>query len=106
MLDYIADLPSIYKEFYSVLRSPGHLVFSIGHPFGDFLRQNEGSYFETRLVSETWRGFGVEVSMLFFRRSLEEIIGRCSAQVSVLIACLNRHRPKQPGFMAIRACKV
>ena len=75
VLDYIVDLPSIYKEFCRVLRSPGHLVFSIGHPFGDFLRQNEGSYFETRLVSETWRGFGVEVSMLFFRRSLEEVIG-------------------------------
>ncbi len=121
VLDYISDLPSIYKEFYRVLRSPGHLVFSIGHPFGDFLRHNEGSYFETRLVSEIWRGFGVEASMPFFRRPLEEIVAplfSAGFYVDRLLEPLpteefKRVEPedyekiqKQPGFMAIRACKL
>jgi SAM-dependent methyltransferase len=120
VLDYIADLPSIFKEFYRVLRSPGHLVFSIGHPFGDFLRHNEGSYFETRLVQETWHGFGGEVNVPFFRRPLEAIVSPlfdAGFFVDRLLEPMpteefKRVEPedyekikKQPGFMTIRACK-
>jgi SAM-dependent methyltransferase len=121
VLDYIADLPSLYKEFYRVLRSPGYLVFSIGHPFGDFLRHNEGSYFETELVEETWRGFGVEVNVPFYRRPLGAIVSPLFDAGFVVDRLLEplpteefkRVEPedyekirKQPGFMTIRACKV
>ena len=121
VLDYIADLPSLLKDFYRVLRSPGCLVFSIGHPFGGFLRHDEGSYFETRLVEETWRGFGVEVKVPFFRRPLEAIV-RPLFDAGFIIDRLLEPRPteefkrvepedyeniqQQPGFMTIRACKV
>jgi SAM-dependent methyltransferase len=74
VLDYVADLASLYQEFYRVLRSPGYLVFSMGHPFGEYLRHQEGGYFETRLVEETWRGFGIEVRVPYFRRPLGAIV--------------------------------
>jgi len=121
VLDYIANLPSIFKEFYRVLRFPGHLVFSIGHPFGDFLRHNEGSYFETQLVQETWHGFGGEVNVPFFRRPLEAIVSPlfdAGFFVDRLLEPMpteefKRVEPedyekikKQPGFMTIRACKL
>lgn len=121
VLDYIADLPSLYKEFHRILRSAGYLVFSIGHPFGDFLRHQEGSYFETRLVEETWRGFGIEVDVPFFRRPLEAIVNPLFDAGFFLDRLLEplpteefkRVEPedyeklkKQPGFMSIRARKL
>lgn len=73
MLDYVADLGQVFGEFHRILRAGRCLVFSIGHPFGDFVRHDQGSYFDTRLVQERWRGFGGEVTVPFFRRPLQAV---------------------------------
>lgn len=120
VLDYVADLASLYREFYRVLRSPGTLVFSIGHPFGEYLRHQEGDYFETRLVEETWRGFGIEVRVPYFRRPLSAVVGPLFGAGFVIDRLLEplpteefkRVEPDdyeelmtRPGFMCIRAYK-
>ncbi|MEM1181932.1 MAG: class I SAM-dependent methyltransferase [Acidobacteriota bacterium] len=73
-LDYVADWRSTFAEFHRVLRPAGRLVFSCGHP--DF----EAEYFDTRdyfsvePVECTWRGFGEEITMPSYRRSLQEVV--------------------------------
>src|SRR5918912_804330 len=32
-LDYVEDWEQVFREFHRVLRQPGHLIFSVGHPF-------------------------------------------------------------------------
>lgn len=72
VLEYIEDWRSTFAEFYRILRSSGHLVISVTHPFFDYRYFKSNNYFETELVSSEWRGFkSVRVRMPSFRRSLE-----------------------------------
>jgi len=71
VLEYIEDWRSTFAEFYRVLRPQGHFIFSVTHPFSDYLYFKSNNYFETELVSSEWRGFKpVTVHMPSFRRSL------------------------------------
>ncbi|MBA3714656.1 MAG: class I SAM-dependent methyltransferase [Pyrinomonadaceae bacterium] len=71
VLEYIEDWGSTFAEFYRVLRPAGHLVFSITHPFFDYIYFKSNNYFETELVGSEWRGFKpVRVYVPSFRRSL------------------------------------
>jgi len=70
VLNYIRDLRSVFGEFYRVLRKPGWLIFSTGHPFFDFTYFKSRNYFETELVGCTWRGFVQPVYVPTYRRSL------------------------------------
>ncbi|HEY6189523.1 MAG TPA: methyltransferase domain-containing protein [Pyrinomonadaceae bacterium] len=72
VLEYIEDLRSTLAEFYRVLRPSGCLIFSINHPFFDYLYFKSNNYFATELVGSEWRGFApLRVHMPSFRRSLE-----------------------------------
>ncbi len=73
-LDYVRDWDKTFKEFYRVLRQPGRLVFSVGHPFAEFILRGAGSYFETELVDYEWTGFGTPVCVPSYRRSLGAVI--------------------------------
>ncbi len=59
---YIRNLTRLFKQFYRLLKRPGVLVFSDGHPFGDYLlfkeKRKSKNYFRTELVGLTWHGFG------------------------------------------------
>jgi SAM-dependent methyltransferase len=74
VLDYARDLGSTFGEFFRVLRPPGHFVFSVGHPFAEFLLHPTGNYFETELVDYEWTGFGTPISMPSYRRPLGALI--------------------------------
>jgi len=53
-LEYLDDRLAALREFRRVLRPDGALVLSRLHPTGDWLRQG-GSYFDVRMIEETWR---------------------------------------------------
>ena len=79
VLDYIEDWRGIFAEFYRLLRPAGHFVFSVHHPFFEYIYYKIENYFETEIVSCQWRGFeGVRVEMPSFRRPLNELLNPLS----------------------------
>ncbi|CAN5249325.1 class I SAM-dependent methyltransferase [soil metagenome] len=71
VLEYIEDWGSTFAEFYRVLCPEGYLIFSVTHPFFDYLYFKSSKYFATELVGSEWQGFEpVRVHMPSFRRSL------------------------------------
>lgn len=74
VMDYIEDWHAAFAEFYRVLKSRGRFIFSVGHPFSDYLYFKSENYFETEFVGSEWRGFEpVKVYVPTFRRSLSSI---------------------------------
>lgn len=75
VLDYIEDWRGTFAEFYRLLRPSGRFIFSIHHPFFEYIYYKIENYFETEIVSCQWHGFkGVRVEMPSFRRPLNELI--------------------------------
>ena len=75
VLDYIEGWRSIFAEFYRLLRPSGHFIFSVTHPFSDYIYYKTDNYFVTELVGCEWRGFDkVRVQMPSFRRPLNELL--------------------------------
>ncbi len=70
-VDYIEDWHRLFAEFRRVLREGGHLVFSTGHPAFEAEFFATDDYFSIEKVECTWSGFGIEVVMPSYRRSLE-----------------------------------
>lgn len=73
-LDYIEDWRATFREFHRVLAPGGRLVFSCGHPHFEAEYFETREYFTVEAVSCTWRGFGEEVTMPSYRRSLQEVM--------------------------------
>jgi len=73
-LHYVADWSVPLRSFASALRPGGWAVISLDHPFGPHPHQR-GGYFDTELVSDTWRKAGVEVTQHFWRRPLAAVFG-------------------------------
>jgi ubiquinone/menaquinone biosynthesis C-methylase UbiE len=69
VLHYIEDWSPTLEEFWRVLVPGGILAISTHHPTMDW-RRTGGSYFETRLITETWRKRGVSATVMFWRRPL------------------------------------
>jgi SAM-dependent methyltransferase len=120
-LDYIKDWGHTFREFYRLLRQPGHLVFSIGHPLADFLLRPGGNYFETELFHWVWSGFGMPVRMPSYRRPLSAVIDPLLDAGFVLQRILEptpteqfrQEEPedyerltRQPGFLCLRATRL
>ncbi len=72
-IDYVENWHAVFSEFYRVLRAPGYLVFSINHPFFDFLDFNSEQYFATEAVSVEYSSLG-NVRVPTFRRPLNAVI--------------------------------
>jgi len=75
MLHYIADWSVPLRSFATALRPGGWAVISLDHPFAPPLPSQRGGYFDTELVSETWRKADVEVLQQFWRRPLGAVLG-------------------------------
>jgi ubiquinone/menaquinone biosynthesis C-methylase UbiE len=69
-MHYLRDWTVPLQSFARALRPGGWVVLSLGHPFAPRLAGQQGGYFDTELVSETWRKDGVEVTQRFWRRPL------------------------------------
>jgi ubiquinone/menaquinone biosynthesis C-methylase UbiE len=73
-LHYLEDWGTALTSFAKVLRAPGWAVLSLDHPFGPPLPSQRGGYFDTELVSDTWRKADVEVTQWFWRRPLSAVL--------------------------------
>ncbi len=126
VLDYIEKWEPVFVEFYRVLKTGGVLVFSCGHPFGDYLyttrrHLTSENYFAVELFESFWRGFGEPYPVIrIFRRPLGEVINPLIHSGFVLDTLLEplpteafRHADpedygrlcSQPGFLCVRARK-
>lgn len=74
-LHYVRDLSVPLRSFASALRPGGWAVISLDHPFGPPLPSQQGGYFDTELVTDTWRKADVEVSQRYWRRPLSAVGG-------------------------------
>jgi SAM-dependent methyltransferase len=72
-IEYVDDRVAALSELRRVLRPGGVLVFSRQHPTGDWLRHG-GSYFDVRVIQETWsRGWQVRYWLAPLETTCEEI---------------------------------
>lgn len=75
LLHYLPDWSVPLAEFRRVLRPGGVLVVSVHHPFLEFELAESDNYFAVESWSETWVKGGLPVTMTFWRRSLDAILG-------------------------------
>ena len=74
VLDYIEDWKPVLREFKRVLRKDGCLVFSVGHPTIDFIKDfGMKDYWNIEMTEIWWTGFGERVLMPGYRRPLQAI---------------------------------
>jgi SAM-dependent methyltransferase len=69
-LHYVRDWSVPLRSFATALRPGGWAVISLDHPFGPPMASQQGGYFDTELVTDTWRKADVEVSQRFWKRPL------------------------------------
>jgi len=124
VLDYIEDWTPTFAEFFRVLRPGGMLIFSCGHPLGDWFfaqRYIEVSYFETQQFSAEWSGFGEpKPVMTSYRRPINAMLDPLLVNGFRLDKLLEplpteafkaadperyERLHKQPGFVCVRAVK-
>jgi SAM-dependent methyltransferase len=122
-LDYVKDWAAVFAEFFRVLRKPGLLIFSAGHPADEFFEHHpDGNYFEVEQVEMefNWEEFGVHVRVPFYRRPLGAMLDPLLETGFILerlfeprpIPEFKEHDPtdyeklmRQPGFICFRARK-
>lgn len=97
-LHYVADWSVPLRSFASALRPGGWAVISVDHPFGRPLPGQQGGYFDTELLSDTWDKGGVAVSQQFWRRPLGAVLG-AFADAGFLV---DRVAEPQPSTEALR----
>jgi len=73
-LHHVRDWSVPLRSFASALRPGGWAVISLDHPFGRRLPGQRGGYFDTELVTDTWRKADVEVSQRFWKRPLAAVV--------------------------------
>ena len=121
VLDCIEDWDSLFSEFHRILSSDGLVVFSVCHPFTEFLLRSKGRYFDTELVQAEWKGFGPSVTMPSYRRPLDAMVNSLAGAGFTLerivepipipeskqidIDMYEKYHEK-PSFLCIRASKV
>lgn len=120
VLHYLPEVEPVFCEFHRILRPGGYLVFSIGHPFTEFVERPSDNYYRVEVTSFDWTGFTDEpVTVPGYRRPLEgytEALARAGFCIERLTEPVPTRRFKEqlpdsyvrhivsPLFMVIRAC--
>ncbi|MGD8585743.1 MAG: class I SAM-dependent methyltransferase [Chloroflexota bacterium] len=127
VLDYLLDWRPTLAEFRRALKPGGWLLFSCGHPLGDWLwltrtmPQYAESYFDTRRFTAEWHGFGdPPVPITAYRRPLAEMLNPL-AEAGLCLERVHEPRPnkvfkerrpeeyetliREPGFITVLARK-
>lgn len=74
-IHYVQDLMPVFSEFFRLLRRPGVLVFSEGHPMFEFGYFKSENYFATELIGCDWYGFNREkVYVQTYRRPFQATV--------------------------------
>ncbi|MCW4036405.1 MAG: methyltransferase domain-containing protein [Candidatus Bathyarchaeota archaeon] len=74
VMDYTEDWVPVFREFMRVLRGDGALVFSVGHPAFDFVKDiGMRDYWSVERVEMWWRTWGEPVLVPSYRRPLQAI---------------------------------
>lgn len=73
-LHYLEDWSVALGSFARILRPEGWVVLSLDHPFAPPIGTQQGGYFDTELVSDTWQKADVDVTQHFWRRPLSATI--------------------------------
>lgn len=120
-LDYVRDWEQVFAEFHRLLRMPGTLVFSCGHPFADSQIPGSKDYHVIEMLEYEWHGFGFPVVVPFYRRPLgamlDALLGAGFTLERLLepkpLKSFRQHEPVEyeklchnPGFLCIRAAKA
>jgi len=75
VLHYIEDWRPLLSELYRVMRKSGELIISTHHPFADYLFLNKSSYFENKLIEDTWgRSSDRSFKVHYYTRSLTDVL--------------------------------
>ena len=80
VLHYREDWTVPLRSFAEALRPAGRVVVSLEHPFGPPLSSQNGGYFDTELVSDTWTKADVVVTQWYWRRPLSSSHGGVGRQ--------------------------
>lgn len=78
VLHYIEDWNKTFSELSRILKSNGHFLFSIHHPFMDVKLSQNKNYFTTELIVDQWKRAGKLIEVPFYRRPLHVIINETS----------------------------
>ena len=101
VLHYIRDWGTPLREFARVLRRGGVLAMSTHHPAHDLEIADEAdqpaSYFETVLLTDTWRKGGRDVKVRFYHRPLSVIV-ESLADAGFLIERMPEPVPDRASF--------
>ncbi|WP_408006263.1 class I SAM-dependent methyltransferase [Pseudalkalibacillus sp. A8] len=73
-LHYLKNWETPMREFNRILKNRGRLVFSVHHPFMDYIVFNRDNYFTTELLDDEWNTPDGKVKVQFYRRPLSEIL--------------------------------
>jgi SAM-dependent methyltransferase len=121
-LDYVLDWTTLFKEFFRVLREPGHFVFSVEHPSDVFYDHHpSGNYFHIEKVEIVWNGWGGHVTVPSYRRPLNAMLDPLFTAGFILerlvepqpLPEFEKEDPedysklmRQPGFICFRTLKA
>ena len=108
VLHYLADWTTPLSEFARVLRPGGALVLSTHHPAQDIaIADPPAPYFETVLLTDTWRKVGREFTVRFYHRPLSAIVDDSQMRAFSSSGCRSRSPTKmrsQTTPRSIGAC--
>jgi SAM-dependent methyltransferase len=100
VLHYLRDWSTPLREFARVLRPRAALILSTHHPTHD-LHDSEpsGDYFETVLLTDTWRKGGRLFNVRFYHRPLSAIVDAL-AEAGFVIERIPEPLPDEAAFAA------
>ncbi|HVB91313.1 MAG TPA: methyltransferase domain-containing protein [Acidimicrobiales bacterium] len=97
-LHYLRVWDAPLRSFHRALRPTGWVVLSLDHPFAPPLPSQQGGYFDTELVTDTWQKGSVEATQHFWSRPLS-VVAAAFADAGFVI---DRIAEPQPSPEALR----